>query len=224
MAKVQSHAVGTRSAEEVFLEDSDHYPAIRWAGPIQSGSVKPAPTTTNKDRKAAFIRHVVPEIEVMLRVARTLTSRPSDAEDLVQDALLRAFNAIDNFDGQHPRAWLLAIMRNTEINRHRKRRPELLDDPDAADNVVKPASTSFGDPQAGTEVTLDARIAVAIERLKPDFRQVVELIDLDGLTYAEAAELLGVPTGTIMSRVHRGRTQIRKYLRDHGIDLRKDEP
>lgn len=79
---------------------------------------------------ARFAEFVLPEVEVMLRVARTLTPNHAEAEDLVQDTLIRAHRAIDRFDGAHPRAWLLTILRNTQINRTRRRRHELLDDPD----------------------------------------------------------------------------------------------
>ena len=85
-----------------------------------------------KAQKEAFDRFVVPEIEVLYRVARSITRNPTDAEDLVQDTMLRAYRAILRFDGRHPRAWLLTIMRNAQINRVRRKRPELLRDPDAA--------------------------------------------------------------------------------------------
>ena len=71
----------------------------------------------------AFERYVLPEIEVLLRVANSLTRNHAEAEDLVQDTLLRAYRAIDGFDGRYPRAWLLTILRNTHINRNRRRRP-----------------------------------------------------------------------------------------------------
>jgi len=80
----------------------------------------------------AFERYVLPETELLLRVANSLTRNRADAEDLVQDTLLRAFRAIDRFDGRYPRAWLLTILRNTHINRNRRRRPELLRDPERA--------------------------------------------------------------------------------------------
>ncbi|MFB9388554.1 RNA polymerase sigma factor [Streptomyces coeruleoprunus] len=89
-----------------------------------------APPGPADPRGKAFAAYVLPEVEVLLRVAMTLTAQPADAEDLVQDTLLRAYRSIDRFDGQHPRAWLLTIMRRAEINRHRRRRPHLLDDPD----------------------------------------------------------------------------------------------
>ncbi|MGH3632000.1 MAG: sigma factor [Sciscionella sp.] len=83
-----------------------------------------------RTRHEAFAEYVLPEVEVLYRVARSLTGQAADAEGLVQDTLLRAFQAIDGFDGRHPRAWLLTILRNTEHNRHRRRRPSLLNDPD----------------------------------------------------------------------------------------------
>lgn len=77
---------------------------------------------------AAFRTYVVPELEVLYRIARRLTGDATQAEDLVQDTLVRAFRAVERFDGRHPRAWLLTILRNTHRNALRKRRPDLLDD------------------------------------------------------------------------------------------------
>ena len=82
------------------------------------------------EREMAFRQYVLPEIDVMYRVAMSLTRNKADAEDLVQDSLVRAYKAVDRFDGRYPRAWLLTILRNTQINRTRRRRPELLNDPD----------------------------------------------------------------------------------------------
>lgn len=81
-------------------------------------------------RRESYQQHVLPEVDVLLRVALSLTDQPADAEDLVQDTLLRAWRSIDSFDGRYARAWLLTILRNAHINRHRRRRPVLLDDPD----------------------------------------------------------------------------------------------
>ncbi len=80
--------------------------------------------------QAKFDEQVVPQLEILYRTARSLTRSSSDAEDLVQETLLRAFRAIDRFDGRYPRAWLLTIMRNANINRARKKTPDLLDDPE----------------------------------------------------------------------------------------------
>ena len=159
----------------------------------------------------AFETYVLPEIEVMLRVANSLTRNHAEAEDLVQDTLLRAYRAIGGFDGRHPRAWLLTILRNTHINRNRRRRPELLRDPDAAaDRMISAASDER--PDAGIDAEIDAEILRALTALDEPFRRVVELVDIDGLSYSEAAEVLDVPVGTVMSRLHRARSRIRDRL------------
>lgn len=160
-----------------------------------------------------FARYVVPEIEVLLRVANTLTRNHAEAEDLVQDTLLRAFRAIDSFDGRHPRAWLLTILRNTHINRNRRQRPELLDDPERTMATVADTSTT-GETPEGLVVgaTFDAVVEDALAHLPDDFRRTIELVDTQGLAYAEAAEVLGVPVGTVMSRIHRARHRIRDRL------------
>lgn len=177
--------------------------------------VESTPVPSDDAQAAAFATYVLPEVEVLLRVAYTLVPRPADAEDLVQDTLLRAFQGIGSFDGRHPRAWLLTIMRNTQINRTRRRRPELLDDPDAhgdpaSDEAMSPESLVLGE-------TFDAVVVDALVALSPKLRQVVELVDVDGLTYAEAATALDVPVGTVMSRLHRARARIRTRLADAGV-------
>lgn len=161
----------------------------------------------------AFERYVIPEIEVLFRVARSLTGDRAEAEDLVQDTLVRAYRAIARFDGRHPRAWLLTILRNTNINRARTRRPELFRDPDAAAERVADDDRT----DSFVEDALDEEVVRALDDLDLRFRQVVVLVDIDGLTYAEAAEVLAVPVGTVMSRLHRARTRIRDRLDEAGL-------
>ncbi len=169
-------------------------------------------------RRDAFARYVVPEVEVLGRVAMTITARPADVEDLVQDTLLRAYRAIDRFDGAHPRAWLLTIMRNAEVSRHRRRRPSLLDDPDAITEGRAGQAEHDADPEAIVLAEqFDETVARALAGLPDRFRRVVELIDVDGLTYIEAAQLLGIPEGTVMSRLHRARKRIRARLAAAGV-------
>ncbi len=170
---------------------------------------------TDSDQ-AAFERYVLPEVEVLLRVARTMTRHQAEAEDLVQDTLVRAFRGISGFDGRYPRAWLLTILRNTHINRNRRRRPELLRDPDATFDRL--ASTASSDrAESAVEDAIDSEIVAALDTLSDDFRRVVELVDIDGLSYAEAAHAIGVPLGTVMSRLHRARSRIRDRLREAGL-------
>jgi RNA polymerase sigma-70 factor (ECF subfamily) len=169
-----------------------------------------------RTRQQAFTEYVVPEIEVLYRVARSLTAQAADAEDLVQDTLIRAYRSIDRFDGQYPRAWLLTILRNTEHNRHRRRRPHLLDDPDElADLAV--AATTPGPEDLLIDAMFDATVEQAFQALPEKYRQAIALVDIHGLSYAQAAALLDVPVGTVMSRLHRARDRIRRQLRAEGV-------
>ena len=175
------------------------------------------PGIDERTQRAAFDRYVVPEIEVLYRVARSITRNPTDAEDLVQDTMLRAYRGIGRFDGRHPRAWLLTIMRNAQINRVRRKRPELLRDPDATmERLADEGSEDVGPETQVIERGYDAAVEAAVDALPEKFRAVVELVDIQALSYQEAAEILDVPTGTVMSRLHRARTRIRKHLEDSG--------
>jgi RNA polymerase sigma-70 factor (ECF subfamily) len=169
-------------------------------------------------RDAAFETYVVPEINVLYRVALTLTRDPADAEDLVQDTLVRAFRAVDRFDGAHPRAWLLTILRNTHLNRLRRRQPALLADAESAERMLEqagPAAPSSED--LALAELFEPAVAAALRELPDEFRDVIALVDLQGLSYAQAAEQLQIPKGTVMSRLHRGRARIRSALDAAGL-------
>ena len=176
----------------------------------------PAPARDEQGRRQAFDRYVVPELGVMLHVARTMTRTDQDAEDLVQDTLLRAYKGIERFDGAHTRAWLFTIMRNAQMNRVRRKRPELLDDPDDAESVVQADGASS--PENAAEArAFDEAVACALGQLPPRMARVVELVDIDGLSCGEAASALGIPLGTVMSRLHRSRRKIRDRLDKAGF-------
>lgn len=189
--------------------DSD---APRQPAPIASG-------VEASDETAAelFERWVLPEVGVLMRVALSMTRHTQDAEDLVQDTMLRAFRSIEGFDGRYPRAWLLTIMRNAEINRHRRRRPSLL----TASQMELPDPVADGGATAESEVmdlTFDGAVEEAFEHLSADFREVIELVDIGGLSYAEAAEAAAIPEGTVMSRLHRARRKVRDRLQRNGFE------
>lgn len=173
------------------------------------------PQTTGDQR---FEEFVLPELDVLYRTAWSLTRADADAQDLVQDTLLRAYRAIDRFDGRYPRAWLLTIMRNANINRVRKKKPDLLDDPDATFE----RSTDFAEEDHPENLVVDqifdAEVESALAELPDNFREIVELVDLNGLAYQEAADLLDIPVGTVMSRLHRARKRIRDHLFEVGAD------
>ncbi|MFP8904974.1 RNA polymerase sigma factor [Streptomyces atacamensis] len=164
---------------------------------------------------------MLPEIEVLLRVAMTLTAQKADAEDLVQDTLLRAYRAVDRFDGRHPRAWLLTIMRRAEINRHRRTRPQLLDDPDADLDRLSATGSEQSPESLVVGEAFDEVVDAALAALPPKHRQVVRLVDIGGLSYEETARLLDIPEGTVMSRLHRARKRIRARLAAAGLAPRR---
>lgn len=172
-----------------------------------------------KCREDAFTQYVLPEVEVLARVAFSITRNGADAEELVQETLLCAFRAIERFDGAYPRAWLLTIMRNTEAKRHRRRRPHLLRGGDEAGRreTVDPRRPLDTPEHIVVGREFEAVVAASLAALPDQHRQVVELVDIDGLSYAEAAEVIGVPVGTVMSRLHRARARIRQRLTAAGL-------
>lgn len=167
---------------------------------------------------AAFARHVIPEIEVMARVAMSLTRNTADAEDLVQDTLVRAYKAIDRFDGRYPRAWLLTILRNTNLNRVVKRTVDVVPGSEAArDALDRTPSPELGPEQVTVDRTFDGVVERELAALPEAMRTVIGLVDMNGLSYWEAAEVLGVPEGTVMSRLHRARKRMRDALVAAGV-------
>lgn len=173
-------------------------------------------------QRLGFDHFVVPEIPVLYRVALSLTGQPADAEDLVQDTLIRAFRAVDRFDGAHPRAWLLTILRHTHLNRVRGRKPVLLRDGESVELTLE----RVGKPEPSAEEVVvsdlfESVVAEALAALPDKHREVVTLVDINGLSYQEAADVLGVPRGTIMSRLHRARARIRTRLTAAGLAPRR---
>jgi RNA polymerase sigma-70 factor (ECF subfamily) len=182
-------------------------------------TTEPAPAPdAPRGLEQRFREQVLVELPVLLRVARRLTGNTVDAEDLVQDTLVRAYRAFDRFDGRYPRAWLLTILRNTHRNQLRKRRPDLMDDEVAGALPARGGDGRVdGVLDAAFREDIDPVVRGALASLSAKHRAVVALVDLDGLTYREAAELLEVPVGTVMSRLHRARAKVRAELEAHGI-------
>jgi len=178
--------------------------------------VDPPDAELRARQATAFRTYVEPELEVLLRVARTLTGSACDAEDLVQETLIRAWRSVDRFDGRHPRAWLFTILRNTNLNMNRRQRPFAVEDP-ATLSRARPAFGPVPAPGPEDEALrpyLPDVLDRAVNALDNRFRTVLLLIDVDQLTYAEAAEVLEVPVGTVMSRLSRARHRVRAYVRE----------
>jgi RNA polymerase sigma-70 factor (ECF subfamily) len=170
-----------------------------------------------------FERDVLEQLPSLLAVATRLTRNPAEAEDLVQDAVLKAIRAQGQFEsGTNLRAWLLKILTNTFINRYRRGGLErsVLDGPDAdplADGWVS-ASTieAMRDPESqALRPILEAEIGKALDELPDEFRLAVVLSDVEDLSYKEIAEIMGCPIGTVMSRLHRGRRMLKGRLYEH---------
>ena len=157
-----------------------------------------------------------------------MTRNPADAEDLVQETYLKAYRAFDSFqEGTNLKAWLYRILTNTFINsyRSRKRRPEQTELDDVEDLYLYRRLGGLEAAAAGRsaeEEVLDhfteGDVKAAIEALPEQFRLAVLLADVEGFSYKEIAEILDVPIGTVMSRLHRGRKALQKALFEFGVE------
>jgi RNA polymerase sigma-70 factor (ECF subfamily) len=152
-------------------------------------------------------------IDSLYGTAVRLTRRPADAEDLVQDTYLKAFRSFRQFSrGTNLKAWLFTILHNTfrNMRRHDGRNPV-----DVDSEVVEQAGNPTDEEtpeQLLTRATLDVDLQAALDALPEAFRQAVWLRDVEELTYAEIAEVLGIPIGTVMSRISRGRRALYERL------------
>jgi len=165
-----------------------------------------------------FEREAVPHMDILYNYALRMTSNADDANDLVQETYLKAFRFWDKYEkGTNIRAWLFRIMKNSYINRYRKetKEPDTVDYDDIQ-NFYKSIRYATADPNDLEEKIfgglLEDNVARAIESLPEDFRTVVILCDIEGLSYEEIAEFVDCPIGTIRSRLHRGRKMLRAKL------------
>ena len=158
-----------------------------------------------------FERAVLPHLAAAYNLARWLTHNENDAEDVVQEAYLRAFRFFGGFRGGDSRAWLLKIVRNvfyTWTEQHHSRRF-----PTATDEEVEQIESLAPDPEARLLRNADGQqVREALERLPVEYREVIILRELEELSYKEIAEVVNVPLGTVMSRLARARKRLQQYL------------
>jgi len=176
--------------------------------------------------KAHFSDLAMQHMPSLYTAALRMTRNPSDAEDLVQDTYLKAYRAFDSFqEGTNLKAWLYRILTNTYINAYRakKRRPEETDIDDVENLYLYRRLGGLAGSTAGRsaeEEVLDhfteTDVKEAVESLPEQFRLAVLLGDVEGFSYKEIAQILDVPIGTVMSRLHRGRRALQKRLYDFG--------
>jgi RNA polymerase sigma-70 factor, ECF subfamily len=176
--------------------------------------------------QARFAELAMPYMDALYSAALRMTRKPADAEDLVQETYLRAYRGFGGFkDGTNLKAWLYKILTNTFINTYRakKRRPEETDLDDTEDFYLYrrlgglEAAAADRTPEAEVlEAIPEAAVKEALESLPEQFRMAVLLADVEGFSYKEIADILDVPIGTVMSRLHRGRKALQKTLHDFG--------
>lgn len=176
----------------------------------------------DNDLERRFSEEALPLLDQLYGGALRMTRNPQDAEDLVQETYLKAFNAFGSFkEGTNLKAWMYRIMTNAYINTYRKkqRRPLETSAENVTDRQLYTTSSHDSTGLQSAEVEAlrnmpDAAIADAMNSLNDDYRMVVYLSDVEGLAYKEIAEALDIPIGTVMSRLHRGRKQLRELLKD----------
>jgi RNA polymerase sigma-70 factor (ECF subfamily) len=182
--------------------------------------MKPEPLPQD-NLESRFEAEALPLLPGMYSAAYRLTRNAADAEDLVQETFLRAYRGFHQFEeGTNLKAWLYRILMNTFINDYRKRQrqPQTVSDDEIADwYLYSKMAESGAEPSAETAVIEslpDEEVQEALSSLPEQFRMAVLLADVEGFSYKEIAEIMGVPIGTVMSRLHRGRKALEKRLWD----------
>ena len=178
-----------------------------------------------------FTDEALPLLDQLYGAAMKMTRNPQDAQDLVQETYLKAFSAFASFqEGTNLKAWLYRIMTNSYINTYRKRQREPylgvvedLEDWQLGGAESTTATSARSAEAEAIDRTPDAVVSDALNALPEDFRMAVYLADVEGFSYQEIADIAGVPIGTVMSRLHRGRARLRKalgeYAREQGVGL-----
>lgn len=178
-------------------------------------------TTEEVQKQEDFEDEIIPQLDAMYNFALRLTSDPSDAEDLVQDTIVKAFRFFNSYEkGTNAKAWLFRILKNSYINNYRKKskQPNQVDYDEVATfyETIRAERTDTSDLEDKMfRDLIDDDISNALDELPEDFRTVVLLCDIEGFTYEEIANMLDVPIGTIRSRLHRGRNLLKAELLEY---------
>lgn len=172
-------------------------------------------------KQQEFNREIIPHLDVLYNFALRLTTEPNDAEDLVQDTIVKAYRFFDSFEnGTNAKAWLFRILKNSFINNYRKtsKQPQQVDFDEVSSyyESIRAERTDTSDLEdLMYRELMDDEMSIALAQLPEDFRTVVLLCDVESYTYEEIANMLDVPIGTIRSRLHRGRNLLKTELIDY---------
>jgi RNA polymerase sigma-70 factor (ECF subfamily) len=186
------------------------------------GTRRSAPVSQpdSPDREG-FEREALVHLDAVYRTALRLSGNPMEAEDLAQETMLKAFRSWHRYQtGTNAKAWLLTILRNTFINRYRrtKQRPEPVDISEIAPYTVFHEVQDTNPEQTFFDQLVDEDVVRAIDALPGDFREVLVLSDVEGLTYVEIAASIEAPVGTVKSRLFRARQLLQRALYDYAIE------
>ena len=169
-----------------------------------------------RNQREAFERQAEKVFPSVFGTALRLTRSREEAEDLAQEAIVRAYEAFDRFDGSNFKAWMLRIVTNLYINRYRQRQrgPQMASLED--EGAIEPVATEGEEPDKLLfDNLVGAEVEEALAKVPEDFRLAVILSDVEGLSYQEIADATGVPIGTVRSRIARGRAALRRQLEDY---------
>lgn len=175
-----------------------------------------------EERRAGFEKEALVHLDALYRVALRLSGNASDAEDLVQDTMLRAYRSWERYTpGTNAKGWLLTILRHLFINEYRRRirHPETVD-VDTIEPFALFQEVQEEDPQgAFFDRIVDDEVLRAVDQLPEAFREAVTLSDVEGLSYEEVAKVLDVPVGTVKSRLYRGRRLLQAKLYEYAVSM-----